>query len=327
MLPRRRTALAASLAALLAVQATGAHAILILDSTWREEGGGKGHESEGFDAHYALAHEPQFDALVALYEEGEHVASGTWIGNDGRRGYILTASHVFDGGSTESRWTVRTETGGEYRVVDHWMHPRYDEFDDRTLGFDMAIMVVERPIEDLGPEPTLYCGVAELGQVATFVGYGYVGTGSYGEEMRFQLGIERAAARNRIEIVAPLTDPDDANSLIVDFDSERGDDNALADIGSDPYPIDRLEGALGSGDSGGSIWIQQNGGWMLAGINSAGGRGYGGLDWFARIATQHELLRGVFPGAHFGGGANGGCGGAKETGFGGKPTVPSVVKP
>ena len=76
-----------------------ARAVVILDSTWREEGGRKGREWKGFGAAIALAAEPQFAAVLALSSEGESwgEASGTWIGNDDEgRAYILTAAHIFE---------------------------------------------------------------------------------------------------------------------------------------------------------------------------------------------------------------------------------------
>jgi hypothetical protein len=308
---------ALSVAAAIALPFGSANAIIILNDTWIEEGGGKGHEADGFSAHYALAHEPQFDGVVALYEGASHIASGTWIGNDAEHGYIITAGHVFDGGGIDGDWSAVAQDNERYDVVDVWIHEGYDEFDNNTLGFDMAVMTLARPVEGLGEPAMLYCGSEELGQTATFVGYGYVGIGSSGEQMMFQLGIERAAGRNVIDLAPPLDANVDPNTLITDFDRELGARNALGSSGSAATPVDRMEAALGSGDSGGSIWIETPEGWAIVGMNSAGGRGYGGMDWFSRVSTQRDLILAQFPGARFGGAA-GGCPASSEDG---KPQI------
>ena len=69
-----------------------ARAIIILDSTWRAEGGRPGRERDGFRAHIALANQPQFDSLIALSKDNGQEwndASGTWLGNFGGVGYVL----------------------------------------------------------------------------------------------------------------------------------------------------------------------------------------------------------------------------------------------
>src|SRR5947208_9811265 len=82
-LSRRRAVTSAFVTAGLAA-VRPANAVIILDSTWRAEGGGPGRESEGFDAHVELAHQPQFDGVVPLCHAGNDVwgsGSATWVGN------------------------------------------------------------------------------------------------------------------------------------------------------------------------------------------------------------------------------------------------------
>ncbi|MCA0303902.1 MAG: hypothetical protein LCH95_15970 [Proteobacteria bacterium] len=49
-----------------------ARAVVILETTWQAEGGRAGDEPDGFAAHAALAHQPQFRALIAFSnDDGE----------------------------------------------------------------------------------------------------------------------------------------------------------------------------------------------------------------------------------------------------------------
>jgi len=74
-----------------------AGAVVILDSTWRKEGGTKKRPWAGFEAHIRLAVDPRFLPVLALSSDEETwgEASATWIGNDATHAYILTAAHIF----------------------------------------------------------------------------------------------------------------------------------------------------------------------------------------------------------------------------------------
>src|SRR5262245_1422334 len=101
MQPGRRRFVAGAVGGALAVARRPAGAVVVLDETWRAEGGGPGHESRGFRAHIALANQPQFKAVMALSsDEGESwgVASSTWIGNVRGEARLLCAGHVFEEG-------------------------------------------------------------------------------------------------------------------------------------------------------------------------------------------------------------------------------------
>jgi hypothetical protein len=140
----------------------------------------------------------------------------------------------------------------------------------------------------------LYGGASELGEVAVITGYGARGTGSVGEADKFYADQIPAAARNVIDEVDGEHGP---NLLVVDFDSEDGDANILP---GDAFPIDPLEGILGSGDSGGATWIDVRGGWAIAGVNVWGDDAvYGSLSGMARVSTQRAWIREIFPKARF----------------------------
>ncbi|MES1198370.1 MAG: hypothetical protein ABUS48_00110 [Pseudomonadota bacterium] len=70
--------------ALMCLAAAPAGAVVILEATWRANGGSPGHWDQGFQQHQALAAQPQFRVMVALSQDGGKeygVASGVWIGN------------------------------------------------------------------------------------------------------------------------------------------------------------------------------------------------------------------------------------------------------
>jgi hypothetical protein len=281
-----------------------APAVVILDSVWREEGGGRGHETAGFGAHIHLAQEPQFRAVLSLSLDGGTSwgdGSGTWIGNDASHAYILTSAHNFDD-SELSEARFRTDDGTILRGERLWIHPDYDAGDDWS-GRDAAIVRLSRPITNLGPPPVLYSGNAEQGRVITFVGYGTRGIASVGEDESYNVGLDKAAAQGRVDEVEPLrrpTDDQDAgNSLAVFLPREDGRiDNPL---GGPRRPVSRLAGLLGGGDSGGSAWMQDGDGWVIVGINTAGDgkAGYGDFSWFVRTTGIRPWIQSVFPSVAF----------------------------
>lgn len=272
-----------------------ARAVIILDSTWAEYGGQRGAWDQGFDAHFELAAQARFSSIMGLWDGTQYGGSGTWIGNDADgNAYVLTAAHNFDGGGDADTWTYYTRDEMAFDGLKLWIHPEYDENNDETSGYDMAIVMLDGMITDAGPPPYLYSGDAELGEVVTITGYGARGIGSQGEKDRFYTDQIAAAARN---VIDEVDGENGTNLLVIDFDSEDGDANALD---GDAYPVGPLEGILGSGDSGGASWIKANGGWAIAGVNVWGDDAvYGSVSAMARVSTQGEWITSIFPDARF----------------------------
>ncbi|MES1158507.1 MAG: trypsin-like serine protease [Terricaulis silvestris] len=302
-----KTRFAAALA-VLTFAATPAGAVVVLEDTWRANGGAPGHWEDGFQQHSALAAQPQFRAMVSLSQDGGKeygVASGVWIGNtpDGHA-IILTAAHVFDDGSMPKGTEVRTSGGAVLRGVRVWIHPRWNSSVDVRGGYDFAIMELNGPITDVGDAPTLYAGRGELHHPCVMVGYGTHGVAPYGWGMRFghRHGDHATAAENIVDKVTDIDfskrDADWGNVLSIDLDQPHGPGkNRFGDV----EPVSPLEGVLAPGDSGGSLWMQFDTGWRLVGVNSSGdpGADYQDVSNFARIATQQEWIQWIFPGAKF----------------------------
>ncbi len=290
---RRRTLAAlAGVSVGAAIRPTGA--VVILDSTWKAEGGGPGRESAGFGAHIALANQPQFDSLVAFSsDEGEDWghASGTWIGNVDGRARILTAAHNFDDGVTAREYLYRIG-GNVYRGSSMTLHPLYNGDLEHRTGYDFAIVTLERPINNAGQAPTLSARQLGVGQQIVMIGYGSRGIASIGQRPDYHEGSDKAAAENTIdEVELPVTpaprDRDAGNWFGVTMRREN-------------QGATRLEGILGSGDSGGSVWVRTGAGWAIVGVNSNGtgddNATYGHHSTFAAVAGVQQWISAMVPG-------------------------------
>src|SRR5262249_11471161 len=201
---RRRFVAGAVAAGALAVARQPAGAVVVLDETWRAEGGGPGHESRGFGAHIALAHQPQFKAVMALSsDDGESwgVASSTWIDNVGGEARLLCAGHVFEDGMAADDYVYRTPGGRVLQGKDVVVHPLYNGNVDDRGGYDIADVSLDAAIDDAGPPPLLYAGHGEISRRIVMVGFGSRGLGSVGERAIYSTGSDKAAAENTVDEV------------------------------------------------------------------------------------------------------------------------------
>lgn len=301
-LPLAGLATALSLAALCGP----AGAVVILDSTWRAQGGRAGHEADGFGAHLALAAEPQFRAVLAFASDGETwgEASGTWIGNDDAHGWVLTAAHVYDLPAKADAYVVRGPNGKVLKADQVHVHPKWNGDTDSRTGYDLALVRLAKPITDAGAPPKLYGGAGEAGKLVTFVGFGNRGIGSAGEKDRFYRGSDKAAAQGIVDQWVDLAEPmpqtgDAGNYLGVFLPKEDG--SIANPYGGATRPATPLVGLLGSGDSGGSAWMKVGATWAIVGVNGngTGHAKYGDSSWMARVSPHRGWITGVFPGAQF----------------------------
>ena len=260
-----------------ALLTSSAFAVVIREDMWEYFGGTEDDPTAGFGPYLELAAEPQFAAVLtfAAYadEDDSFGCSGTWLGNgeDGHA-YILTAGHCVD---RANRWTVYTDSGAALEAVDSFIQPNWNE--DRYSADDVAILELEGPITDSGEPPVLYSGSDEWGYFATLVGYGARGTSLQGEDRKFKDDGFKAAAQNMID--EPFE-----GQLSIDLDEPTDDESD-----EDAIPVD-LEGTAGAGDSGGSLWIETDDGWRIAGIVSSGPA-------FAQVSYNLDFILKIFPDA------------------------------
>jgi catechol 2,3-dioxygenase-like lactoylglutathione lyase family enzyme len=286
-----------------------ASAVVILDSTWAEEGGTEADPGAGFTAALQIADESQFRGVIALSTDGESwgEASATWLGNDDDHAYLLTAGHIFELPGSVDDYVARAPDGHTVAVDKLWIHKRWNGDADTRSGYDIAIVRLEETLEGTGPEPHLYTGTSEAGKLITFVGYGNRGIGSIGEVEKYYEGSDKAAAQGIVDIaedaVEPFPKSDDAgNYLTIALPKEDG--SVELSTGGKRKPATRLVGLLGAGDSGGSAWMKVRGEWQIVGINSngTGNATYGETSSFCRVAMHRDWIRKIFPGAKFGDG-------------------------
>lgn len=302
-----KRAVFALLAACALAAPAPARAIVVVEETWRAQGGAELHWEQGFARHEALAAEPQFRAMVSLSQDGGEsfgVASGVWIGNDSAHGYILTAAHVLDHANAKET-LARTTGGAILHGVRAWVHPRWLAASERAGGFDFAILQVDARITDSGTQPTLYSGDREAGHRCVLVGYGLRGVAPFGHGERFgrDHGMRAAAAENVVDRVTPMAldaprHEGWGNVLSIDLDQPNGPGkNRFGAVA----PVSALEGVLAPGDSGGSLWMRFAGGWRIVGVNSSGdpGADYQDISNFARVSQERGWIALVFPGARF----------------------------
>lgn len=293
----RRALVGGSLAAASIARAKSAGALVILDSTWRAEGGRPDHCATGFRAHIALARQPQFASLVCFSEDdGEEwdVASSTWVGNFGGVGWLLTAGHCFKPDEGADHYLYRTQGGTVHRGTARWIHPLYNGDTTNRGGLDVALVRLAAPVTDAGPPPLLWAGAIAVGTRVVIVGFGARGTGSIGEDEDCDLHSDnKTAAENTIdeatELEQPIPEDDDAGNWI------------RVTLRRETEGASRLDGILGGGDSGGSVWMRTASGWAVIAVNSSGtgDTTYGEYSYMARLAAVRPWLASKLPGLRF----------------------------
>jgi hypothetical protein len=113
-------------------------------------------------------------------------------------------------------------------------------------GYDFGLVHLSSPVVGVTPA-TLYTGSSEVGQVGTYVGYGFTGTGLTGWQT---FDGQKRAFQNAV-------DGDFGNPAILlasDFDNPH----SAADNGFGSATPLLLEGAVAPGDSGGGVFITIN---------------------------------------------------------------------
>ena len=292
----RRHLFAAGLAGLAALPvARPAGAVVVLDRTWRAEGGRPGRESEGFRAHEALANQSQFAPVIPLSTEGGEnwgIGSATWLGNFGGQAWVLSSSHLFVRNDSVFDFTFRAPDGTLCKGDRQIRHPLFNGNNDETTGYDVVLIRIRGPMNGGGPAPLLYGGTSEEGAQVIMVGYGARGIGSIGQNDAYDGPPgSKAAATNVIDEAMDLVQPpprtgDRGNWLAVKLRREN-------------EGAGRLDGLLGSGDSGGSLWMRTQAGWAIVGVNANGGDQYGDSSYFTRVSGLRPWLSSIVPGLRF----------------------------
>lgn len=164
--------------------------------------------------------------------------------------WVLTAAHLI-AGATSGTFTI---DGTSYSSTAIYSNPGWNG--DVLNGNDFALVHLSSPVAAI-PPAMFYTGPSELGQTGTFVGFGFTGTGLTGWST---LDNQKRAFQNVI-------DGDFGNPSILlgcDFDNPH---NAADNWFGGALPLN-LEGCAAPGDSGGAVFVQQNGQYYLVGVIS-----------------------------------------------------------
>lgn len=268
-----------------------AYAVIILDSTYKKF---------EFKKAVELASEAEFSSLAYIYTN-DYAGSGSWIGNYDGHGYILTAAHVF--GEKLTNYTCKLRDGKTYAIDKLYIYPTYKAGDS---GSDFAIIRLSESVDDAVVKPVLYAGNNENNNIVKFMGYGYRGMGTKGQDTSIDTNDTPAAAEGLIEQVVDADNDksaqDKGNYFSVWLPKEDGSiKNPLTEEGGITKPVSELAGLLGSGDSGGPAYIKVNDKWVIAGVNSNGDGNatYGDVSSFARVSYVKDWIKEIVPTAEF----------------------------
>jgi hypothetical protein len=231
-------------------------------------------------SYLALGAEADYAAVGSFVNSWGYTGSGVLIAPD----WVLTAAHNLVA-ATSATFTI---DGVPYASSQLLIHPSWQS-GNSFAGYDVGLVHLSSSVSGVAPA-ILYTGPGESGQMATFVGYGFVGTGLTGYQV---VDGQRRACQNMI-------DGDFGNPSVLlasDFDNPHTPENAFGD----PTPL-ALEGSVAPGDSGGGVFVKIGGLSYLAGMisfvaatdGSANGD-YGDVNGFGRVAAFEPWIRGNIP--------------------------------
>jgi hypothetical protein len=208
--------------------------------------------------------------------------------------WVLTASHLFDDHTPARHYRYRSGGGTVRRGVRRILHPLYNGDVEERCGYDVALVRLDGPIGDAGPVPLLHGGNVPGGTPIVIVGFGNRGTTAQGER-----DTEKYNSRHNKTAAENVTDGQMLPAASV---PKRGDAGNWLQVtmrreAQGASPLERI---LGSGDSGGSLWMRRNERWSVVGVNVSGtGESYGARSYFVRLAGVRDWLTSVLPGLQF----------------------------
>lgn len=231
-------------------------------------------------SYVALGASADYASVGSFVNGGAYTGSGVLIAPD----WVLTAGHLLLSGS--STFTIG---GTTYTSSQQFVNPGWNG--DVFHGSDFGLVHLSSPVSSVTPV-AVYSGASEFGQVGTFVGYGFGGTGLTGWQAGS--GASKRGFQNMI-------DGDFGNPSLV-YGSDFDNPNSTADNGfGDATPLP-LEGCVAPGDSGGGVFLTIGSQVYLAGIISFvastdgnNNSDYGDYSGFGRISAVMPWITTTIP--------------------------------
>jgi Trypsin len=202
--------------------------------------------------------------------------------------WVLTAGHIAQGKGAGDTYNVG---GVDYVIQSSTLHPNFTT-SSGSYAYDLGLLYLSAAVTGITPAAMLRLDPATsiIGKEATYVGTGFTGTGQTGAQSS---DIERRAFTNKIEFYGEQYELTNT-SFVSDFDDPDG----LFNRQQSERAATRLEGAVAPGDSGGGVFITENGVRYLIGINSYSGyvslatsnSKYGGLSGAVDLQQFHSWI-------------------------------------
>lgn len=187
--------------------------------------------------------------------------------------HLLTVAHLVDdlalANSTVVFETVSGTVSRRIQAVEDYPGV---VLNSQGVWHDLALVTLDQVAPLTAARYNLYTGKDEVGQTATLVGYGEAQTPS--GVVLPESGATRRAGENTIDAVGTSLAPFGwqgslADQLFYDYDDGTISRDALGDLfGLSNRGLGGSEAMITPGDSGGGLFVEQGGDWLLAGINS-----------------------------------------------------------
>lgn len=225
---------------------------------------------------------PKFDCVgrYSTTKDTTDYAAGVLIAQN----WVLTASHFVEDSSI---WKFGNKYDKTKRIIKNpKILPGASEL--QWNGWDLALIELEDSVLDIKPA-IRYRGRNELGKVITKIGYGYWGDGKSGLKTPRVAG--RLGGNNTIDAVGGTFEGRNFTDDVLACDFDNPETDTLNRLGSS-VPLE-FEIGGSKGDSGGGIFIDNNGHPELVGIVSGGLNRqikYGSIMALARVSSSNNWI-------------------------------------